>query len=168
MAFFGSLPFWAMAAVSVTSGWTSDRWIAGGASPTLIRKGFLIGGFLLSAGFLSAVPFLTRDMTCVACLTAACASLGLYSSNAWAVTQTLAGPKAAGQWSGLKNAIGNLGGAVSPIVTGWIVGRTGSYNNAFAVAAIVLVVGVFAYLLLIPRIEPVAWERSEPSGFDDV
>lgn len=159
MAVFGSLPFWAMAVTSISSGWLADAWIARGASVTAVRKGFLIAGFLLCAACLIAVAFVPGDVACVALLVAACASLGLYSSNAWAVTQTLAGPRASGRWSGVKNAVGNFGGVASPAVTGWIVKETGSYVLAFAVAGLMLVIGVFAYVLLVPRIATVEWNR---------
>jgi MFS family permease len=52
------------------------------------------------------------------------ASMGVFTSNVWAITQTLAGPEAAGKWTGLQNAIGNVGSVVAPIVTGWIVTTT--------------------------------------------
>ncbi|HEX6984390.1 MAG TPA: MFS transporter [Planctomycetaceae bacterium] len=159
MALLGSLPFWAMAAASVFGGLASDRWIAAGGTPTRVRKTFLVSGLLLCAAFLSSAAAVREGGTCVALLTAACASLGLYSSNAWAVTQTLAGPRAAGQWSGLKNAIGNLGGVASPAVTGWIVQQTRSYTLAFAAASLMLVVGAFAYLLLVRRVTPLEWEQ---------
>ena len=162
MAVFGSLPFWAMAVTSIVSGWLSDAWIAGGARPTVVRKSFLIAGFVLCAACLSAVAFVHDDTTCVVLLTGACASLGLYSSNAWAVTQTLAGPLAAGRWSGVQNAVGNLGGVASPALTGWIVKETGSYFWAFAAAAAMLWAGVFAYAFLVGRIAPLDWNNSDP------
>ena len=160
MAVFGSLPFWAMAGTSLLSGWLSDRWIAGGATPTLVRKTFLVAGLLLCAAFMAAAVAARDDATCVSLLTVACASLGLYSSNAWAVTQTLAGPPAAGRWSGLQNAVGNLGGVASPALTGWIVKETGSFTLAFAAASSALVAGVLAYLLLVGRVAPVDWSAS--------
>ncbi|MDQ3331523.1 MAG: MFS transporter, partial [Planctomycetota bacterium] len=101
--------------------------------------------------------------SCIALLILACASLGFYSSNAWAVTQTLAGPQAAGQWSGLQNAIGNMGGVASPALTGWIVKETGSFSLAFTAASVMLVVGVFAYLFLLPKIAPLEWNCRRPS-----
>src|SRR5690606_35632760 len=52
MAIFGSLPFWAMAFTSLAGGWLADRWIQLGATPTRVRKSFLIGGLLLCAGFM--------------------------------------------------------------------------------------------------------------------
>jgi MFS family permease len=168
MAVFGSIPFWAMAVTSVASGWIADAWIARGASPTLVRKTFLLLGFLLCAACLSMVAVVKSGAASVAMLTAACASLGLYSSNAWAVTQTLAGPLASGRWSGIKNAVGNLGGVASPALTGWIVKETGSYIWAFGVAAGVLFVGMFAYVLLIGRIAPLEWVEPEASDFREV
>jgi MFS family permease len=157
MAVLGSLPFWAMAGTSVLGGWLSDRLIASGSTPTLVRKNFLIGGLLGCAVFLYAASIAPSDTSCIALLVLACASLGFYSSNAWAVTQTLAGPPAAGQWSGLQNAIGNMGGVASPLLTGWIVKETGSFSLAFMAASLMLVVGVFCYLLLVPQVAPLVW-----------
>ena len=158
MAIFGSLPFWAMAATSLLGGWLSDRLIGSGSTPTLVRKSFLIAGLLLCAIFLYAASIARSDTSCIALLILACASLGFYSSNAWAVTQTLAGPQAAGQWSGLQNAIGNMGGVASPALTGWIVKETGSFSLAFTAAALMLVVGVFAYLWMLPKVAPLKWD----------
>ena len=53
----------------------------------------------------------------------------------------LAGPLAAGRWTGFQNAIGNLGGVVSPLLTGWVVSETGSFSLAFAAATVVLIGG---------------------------
>ncbi len=161
MAIFGSLPLWAMAATAVFGGWLSDWLIGRGWSTTRVRKSFLIAGFLPCAVFLYAGATVSHPTACVVLLTAACASLGLYTSNAWAVTQTLAGPLAAGRWSGIQNAIGNMGGVVSPALTGLIIERTGSYNLAFTGASLMLVVGVFAYVLLIDRVAPIDWESPQ-------
>ncbi|MGC1275138.1 MAG: MFS transporter [Planctomycetaceae bacterium] len=163
MAIFGSLPFWAMAATAVMGGWLSDRLISRGGTPTVVRKSFLIAGFLLCAVFMYAAVIAPTDTSCIAMLIVACASLGLYTSNAWAVTQTLAGPPAAGQWSGLQNAIGNMGGVASPVVTGWIVEETGSFSLAFATASAMLIVGVFAYLLLVRQVAPIDWDSPPTS-----
>lgn len=164
MALLGSLPFWAMAVTAILGGWLSDRRIAAGADPTAVRKGFMIAGFLFCAAFLWAAAAARDAAACVGFLTVACASLGLYTSNAWAVTQTLAGPAAAGRWSGVQNCVGNLGGVASPALTGWIVRETGSYSLAFAAASLALAAGAFAYLLLIRRVAPLAWGRPEPRG----
>ena len=159
MAVFGSLPFWAMAVTSLLGGWCSDRWIRGGGTPTRVRKTFLVTGFLLCAVLMVLAVRATEAGRCVALLTAACAALGFYSSNVWAVTQTLAGTAAAGRWTGLQNCIGNLGGVVSPIVTGMIVTRTGSFTLAFTASAAMLLLGAVLYAVLLGRIVPIEWPR---------
>lgn len=107
---------------------------------------------------------LVRDAdTSVALLTAACVALGMFSSNVWAITQTLAGPLAAGKWTGIQNAIGNLGGVVSPLLTGWIVSLTGSFLLAFLAAAAVLLLGTVAYLSLIGEVRTLVWAAGTPA-----
>ncbi|UUO04937.1 MFS transporter [Blastopirellula sp. J2-11] len=166
MALFGSMPFAAMAVTSLCGGWLADRWIHAGASATLARKVFLIGGLVLCSLFMFASVLTPDPRACILLLCLACASLGFYTSNVWAVTQTLAGPNAAGQWTGLQNAIGNIGGAISPALTGWLVQETGSYYSAFAAASVMLVVGVFAYVGLVRQIVPLDWgdEKQELQG----
>jgi MFS family permease len=157
MAIFGSLPFWAMAVTSLIGGWFSDRWIQAGATPTRVRMTFIVAGFLLCAAFMVPAVMVKEASLCVAFLTAACAALGFYTSNVWAVTQTLAGPAAAGKWTGIQNCIGNLGGVVSPALTGWLVTETGSFTLAFAFSSGVLVLGVGAYIFLVGRVAPLEW-----------
>ncbi|HEY1171211.1 MAG TPA: MFS transporter [Verrucomicrobiae bacterium] len=161
MSTLGSLPFWAMAVTSLIGGWCSDKWIQRGTSPTRVRKTFIIAGFLLCATFMVPAVMVHDAKLCVAFLCAACAALGFYTSNVWAVTQTLAGPSAAGKWTGIQNCIGNMGGAVSPILTGWLVTETKSFAIAFAVSSAVLVVGVGAYLFMIGRIAPIDWQAEK-------
>jgi MFS family permease len=124
-----------------------------------VRKTFLVTGFLLCAVLMVLAVRATEAGRCVALLTAACAALGFYSSNVWAVTQTLAGTAAAGRWTGLQNCIGNLGGVVSPIVTGMIVTRTGSFTLAFTASAAMLLLGAVLYAVLLGRIVPIEWPR---------
>lgn len=157
MAVLGSVPFWGMAAATLIGGWTSDAWIRSGGNPTRVRKTYLAGGLLLCGAAMIPAALVSNGSVSVALLTASCLMLGLYTSNVWAVTQTLAGPEAAGRWSGIQNAIGNMGGVLSPVITGWVVESTGSFLLAFLLAAGVLVGGACCYLFLLGEIKPIAW-----------
>src|ERR1039458_3155149 len=64
-----------------------------------------------------------------------CFCYGVFSSNLWAITQTLAGPRAAGKWTSVQNGVGNLGGVLAPWLTGWGVQESGHFYLAFVVAA---------------------------------
>lgn len=82
---------------------------------------------------------------------AATASLSL---NLYAIAQIFAGPRIAGTWIGIQNALGNLSGILGPIITGMIIDRTG-YGSAFVVTAAVGVAGAIWWLVAVPRIAPI-------------
>ncbi len=162
MAVLGSLPFWAMAATSILGGWVSDRCIAGGSTVTRVRKTFVVGGLLLCSATLLPAAAVRSPGISILLLISSCSALGLFTSNVWAVTQTLAGPQAAGSWTGIQNAVGNLGGVVSPALTGFVVGRTGSYYLAFVMASAVLLLGAASYLILVGQIRALHWGDVTP------
>lgn len=157
MAELGSLPFWSVATGAIIGGFVSDRWIDAGATPTLVRKTFVISGLALYA-FILLPAAIVRDQTSALWLiTVASFCLGLFSSNHWAVTQTLAGTAAAGKWTGLQNMCGNIAGIVVPVVTGRIYDATGHFFWAIVVVCIVSVIGALSYLVIIRKIEAVSW-----------
>lgn len=164
MAVLGSIPFWAMAASSLCSGYASDQLIRRGCNPSTVRKSFLVGGLLLCGAAMAPAALVRDAQLSVALLTASCVALGLFTSNVWAVTQTLAGPLAAGKWTGIQNAIGNLGGVVSPLLTGWIVSVTGSFLLAFLAATAVMLLGSISYLVLVGEIRPLSWLQETQAG----
>ena len=67
------------------------------------------------------VSVVRSDATAMVLLMLASAFIGMWSSNLWAITQTLAGPRAAGKWCAVQNGVGNLAVA-APWVTGWVSG----------------------------------------------
>src|SRR5439155_74313 len=82
----------------------------------LVRKGFTSVGMAGAAIFVVPCVLAGPKLTTVMVVLVA-ASLGMCSSNVWAITQTLAGPRAAGRWPGIENFVGNLGWAVAPANT---------------------------------------------------
>jgi ACS family D-galactonate transporter-like MFS transporter len=157
MAVVGSLAFLAISLSSMASGWLSDRWITWGGTPTRVRKTFAGAGLVLSTIILP-VCLVHDDGLSVALLMLACLSFGLYSSNVFAITQTLAGPRAAGKWTGLQNGVGNLAGVVAPWLTGWVVQETGQFYWAFVVAAAIVLASAAMFVFGIGRIEQVEFQ----------
>jgi ACS family D-galactonate transporter-like MFS transporter len=146
MAIVGSLAFLAISVSAVICGWISDRLIAGGGSPTRVRKGFTGTGLVLSTIILP-VCVVRDETTAMALLMFACLSYGLFSANLWAMTQTMAGPRAAGKWTSLQNGVGNLAGVAAPWLTGWVVQQTGQFYWAFVVAAAIVLAGAGMFVL---------------------
>ena len=152
VALWGAMPYLFMAVSSISCGILADRWISRGASAVRVRRGFLVTGLIMTAVLLPST-LLPRIEYAVAGLFMACLAFGVYASNLFSLTQTLAGPEAAGRWTGLQNACGNLAGIVSPVVTGWIVTRTGQFQFAFVAAGIACLLGAasFGFLIRVPH-----------------
>jgi ACS family D-galactonate transporter-like MFS transporter len=159
MGTIGGAAYGILALSALISGWVSDLWIAGGGSPTRVRKTFTALGLAISSCSCIAVVALAFDSRlAVLFLFVTCAGAGLCTSNLWAITQTLAGPLAAGKWTGLQNFVGNFAGIVSPALTGFVVEHTGHFFWAFAVTAAVLLGGALSWAFVVGPVEPVEWE----------
>ena len=158
MAKLGGTAYFLGACFSMFSGWLSDRWIATGATPSLVRKTFTGGGLALSGIFIGLAA-VSGTNYCAVALILGVIFHGVSASNIWAITQTLAGPKAAGRWTGFQNFIGNLAGVVAPALTGFVLERTGQFYWAFEITTGVALVGMASWVFLIGPVEPVIWDR---------
>ena len=157
MAKIGGLGYLCYAAAAAVFGWISDRWIAAGGSPTLVRKTFA-GVGAGSAGLLLLGCALAGPTASVILLLLAFAAGGMCGSNIWAITQTLAGPRMAGRWTGLQNFLGNLAGVIVPTVTGFVVDYSGRFLMAFVIMAIVAMLAALSYFFVIGPVKEIAWE----------
>lgn len=167
MAVFSSVSFLAIALSAVVAGWFSDRFIARGHTPTLVRKTFAGCGLILST-MLLPVAVIDDVNLAMALLIMACISFGLYSANVYAITQTLAGPSASGRWTSIQNGFANLSGVAAPWFTGWVVDRTGHFFFGFLAATAMVLMAAACFLIGIRRYAPVdfhagrALPESEP------
>jgi ACS family D-galactonate transporter-like MFS transporter len=73
---------------------------------------------------------------------------------AWSLPSLIAPKGGVGAVGGIMNFSNNMMGVVAPIVTGFVIGRTGSFVGAFLVAGLVLLAGVASFVFLLGRIEP--------------
>ena len=160
MAPLGAGIFALSAVTAVLTGWASDRWLKVGASSNRVRKTALLSGMLGLAACLSACAF-ARPLGALAAMAGCGLCLGVLLPAIWASAQTLAGPGAAARWWGVQNFFANLGGISAPVITGVVVDRTGSFGSAFLIAAALALLGVFAFGVLVRRIEPVDWHTMD-------
>jgi MFS family permease len=158
MGVVSSVSYLAIALSSVSSGWLSDFFIARGNTPTRVRKTFAGIGLVCST-ILLPVAIVEDTRVAIGLLILACMSFGIYASNVYAITQTLAGPAAAGQWTSLQNGFANLSGVVAPWFTGWVVQRTGSFFLAFLAATLMVLMSAGAYIFGVRRVEPVKFGK---------
>jgi ACS family D-galactonate transporter-like MFS transporter len=156
MAKIAGLAYFLMAVAATSAGCFSDRCIASGESPTLVRKTFMVVG-QVGAGISLAACVVGGPVLSVVSLLLAAAFWGISASNTWAITQTLAGPQAAGKWTGLQNFLGNLAGWIAPVVTGFVVDKTGRFFWAFISTAVIALLGSLSWIFIVGAVRQVDW-----------
>jgi MFS family permease len=156
MGVIGSAPYLASAAAALLTGWLSDTLVKRGVAATLVRKSVVCVGLLLSAAALPAALVQNAQLS-LWLIVLAYVAFGIFASNLWTISQTLAGPAAASRWAGLQNCLGGLTGVLAPAITGYLIEYTGSYNVAFMFTAILAVVGTLSYALVVGPIAPIDW-----------
>ena len=144
------------AAAALVTGLMTDFWIRRGLAASVIRKSAMAVGWTTAAvGFLGCSS--AGPDSYLAWLMVTGVGCGIGNSGLWAFSQTLAGPQAAGRWTGLQNGIGNLGGVIGPALTGFIVEWTGHFQAAFAITAGVCLLGAMTWVFLVGSLKQVAW-----------
>lgn len=156
MARVGGLVYLLFAASATIFGKLSDRWVIAGASPTTVRKSLATAGNMGMGTFL-ALSGIAPDGLLVPTLALAGAFMGVSSCNIWAMTQTLAGREVVGRWTGVQNFLGNFAGIVAPILTGFLLDRTGHFYWAFFITTAVVWLGAISWVFIVGPIEPVDW-----------
>ena len=156
MAYIGAIAFCVTGVSTIITGTIADRAIAAGASPTRVRKTCVIAGLSLATTVVT-VTVVHGAWASMACLMFACIAYGVFASSHWAIPQTIAGPRAAGKWTGLQNCLANMAGIAAPAITGFVVEKTGQFFWAFAVCSVVVLIGAAAYAFLVGPVEQLQW-----------
>ncbi len=156
MATVGATAYAVIALATLSAGWISDILLKRGASVTQVRKSVVVIGLLASASILP-VAFISNLRAAIPLLLLACIGFGTYTSNHWVITQTLAGPIMAGRWTSVQNGVGNFSGILAAWLTGLVVDRTGSFQIAFVISAVIAVVGALMWGAVVGPVEQVSW-----------
>jgi len=150
MGVYTFFQFAGMATVAIVSGWVADRMIARGRDAVNVRRAFSLAGLILgSTQLIGAFSHSTHVAVFFAIFSLS--GLGLMTANYWALTQTLIPGGAVGKIVGVQNCAAQLPGLTAPIVTGWLVQRTGSYEAPMALIGVFLALGILAYVFVVKR-----------------
>jgi ACS family D-galactonate transporter-like MFS transporter len=149
---YASLTYLVWGISAPLGGWISDRLIRRGWNETRVRKGVLTAAF--STGLLLIPAALVAKATSAVPLVTAASLVGLSTANILVIFQCCAPRWQVGSWIGVGNFIGNFGGILSPLVTGILISRTGSYFPGFALAPLVLVAGLLCFWFIVGELKP--------------
>jgi sugar phosphate permease len=147
MGYFASLPLFAGVVGDTAGGWVTDLLLVKTKNVKLARRSVAIVGMLGCGAFILPAAVTANSYTAVYCLTGAMFFLECIIGPAWAVPMDVGG-EYSGTVSGMMNMAGNIGGALSPTVFGFLVAY-GSWIAPFVVAACLLFLGaaVWAFWL---------------------
>ena len=146
------------AAAGLLGGWFCDAWIRSGRSANVIYKLIMAVNHVFSIAAMVGMALLPLQGA-IFCLLAYEVVLGLSSPGIYAIPQIMAGPAATGRWVGVQNSFANIAGVFAPWITGLLVDSTHSFDSAFLLAALINVLGLVAWVLMLPRIAPLCWTR---------
>jgi sugar phosphate permease len=134
-----SLPLWAGVVGDTAGGLATDWLLKRTGSAKIGRRVVAITGLLGCAVCIVPAALTEDPYTAVFCLTASMFFLECTIGPSWAVPMDTGG-KYSGTVSGMMNMAGNFGGAISPIVFGYLA-QGGNWQAPFIVAATLLVIG---------------------------
>jgi MFS transporter, ACS family, glucarate transporter len=144
----------------VLGGVVSDYFLRRGRSLTFARKAPIVTGMLLSTSMI-ACNYTDSQTLVVAIMALAFFGKGL-GALGWAVVSDTSPKEIAGLSGALFNTFGNVAGITTPIVIGYIVAATSSFNATLLFVAANAFVAVLSYLLVVGEIRRVVLVKAEP------
>lgn len=148
---FVALPYAVAVPGTMLMGRLSDWLLRGQDVQSGRRRNMVAAVLVLSSGVLF-MPWVTETWLILVlftvCLVAIASAVGL---NIALQNDMLRSAADAGRANALLITGGNLVGLLAPIVTGYVIAGTGSYDGAFLIAGILLVVGLASVLTLTHR-----------------
>jgi nitrate/nitrite transporter NarK len=146
---FASIPYFVFGISQPLGGWIGDRLSRMGWDETRARKGIIAVAF--STGLCLIPASKVADSGTAILLIIGGSLVGLATANLLVILQSCAPPSEVGIWTGVYNFAGNMAGILAPLVTGFLIARTGSYQPAFILAPIVLLAGLLCIWLIIGK-----------------
>lgn len=135
----------------ILGGLVSDKLIKMNKSVTFARKLPIILGLFLSTSIIMC-NYVSSQFAIIFFMSLAFFGKG-FGSLGWAVMSDVAPKGMIGISGGLFNTFGNTAGIVIPIVIGYIISTTGSFNGALVFVGIHAVIALLCYLLIVGKIQ---------------
>lgn len=148
--FIAALPAIAGFVGGMLGGLLSDGLLRRGFSLTLARKLPIVSGMLLSSSMVLCI-YVESDAAVVALMALAFFGKG-FGSHGWTLVADTSPRQIVGLSGGLFNTFGNLAAITTPIVVGYLVSHSGSFDSALLYVGANALLAVVSYLFIVGRI----------------
>ncbi|HKF26412.1 MAG TPA: MFS transporter [Candidatus Acidoferrum sp.] len=153
--FYTAVP-WLSATVAelFVGGWLVDSLIQRGWNPTRVRQTILVGGTSLGLGIFP-VAYSHSAPAAVFWIALSITGLSIAAPVGWSMPGLIAPRESVGTVGGIMNLSNQISGIAAPIVTGFVVSASKTFEWAFLVASAYLLVGIAAYVFLLGDMAPI-------------
>ena len=148
--FVASVPFLFGVAGSILGGYLADRLTTRGMTAIASRKILTVIGLVIMACATFLAAETGSNFIAVASISAAIFFGQSSSGTSWSLATACAPPNYAASLGAIMDFGGFVGGALAPMVTGFMVQATGSFTPALLVAGAVGLCSAIAYVVFIP------------------
>ncbi|NGZ83365.1 MFS transporter [Duganella aceris] len=145
-----SVPFICGFAGALIAGWASDRVARAAVSPLSGRRNAVVVSTLGMVAFTIPAALADSNVVAVACIAVVIFLANASSACAWSLATVAAPPSRIASLGALQNFGGFLGGALAPILTGYIA-QTWSFVPALLTGAAIAFCGAMSYHFLVVR-----------------
>ena len=153
VGFLAALPALCGCAGGIMGGVVSDRLLRAGRTLSFARKTPIVIGMSLSMTMIACNYFSTQTAVM---LFMSLAFFGKgFGALGWTVISDTSPKGLIGLNGGLFNLIGNMAGVTTPIIIGYIVKRTGSFQDALIFVGATALLAIVAYLPIVGEIKRV-------------
>jgi ACS family glucarate transporter-like MFS transporter len=153
VGFVASLPAICGFIGGVLGGMFSDYLLRKGYSLTVARKVPIVVGMLMSMSLIAA-NYVDAESLVIFVMALAFFGKG-FGALGWAVVSDTSPKEMSGLSGGIFNTFGNIAGITTPIIIGYIIAATGSFNGALVFVGANALVAIFSYLFLVGEIKRV-------------
>ncbi|MCL2899344.1 MFS transporter [Brenneria tiliae] len=162
VGFIASIPAIAGFIGGLSGGAFSDYLLRRGYSLTIARKLPIICGMLLSCTIVAA-NYTQSEVVVVAAMSLAFFSKG-FGNLGWCVLSDTSPKETLGIAGGVFNMCGNLASIITPLVIGFILSSTQSFDYAILYVGSMGLVGLISYLFIVGPLERIQLSSSTPRG----
>jgi ACS family glucarate transporter-like MFS transporter len=149
---YTAVPYVTAFVISISVAQVSDRFLKRTDVASGRRRFFIAGSSLTAAALIATVPFVNSVPVLLGMIAVSIGCIATNTSQVFALTSDLLpNPKDIGKAMGVEVAAANVIGFMSPIITGHVIGLTGSFNAAFVIAGAMMLVGMSSALFVANR-----------------